>query len=88
MVNLEISEEAGAALESAAQRVGLTRHVFADEILRAHLAAAKGTSVAQALTPTALARLEEGFHAASNGEIVPQDEVEAFFDDWERELHA
>jgi Arc/MetJ-type ribon-helix-helix transcriptional regulator len=39
-------------------------------------------------TPSARARVQAGIDASLRGEVVHHDEVEAFFDDWERELQA
>jgi hypothetical protein len=34
----------------------------------------------------ALSALQQGMEEASRGEFIPQEEVEAFFDEWQREL--
>jgi Arc/MetJ-type ribon-helix-helix transcriptional regulator len=39
-------------------------------------------------TASAQARIQAGIDASLRGELVSQEEVEAFFQDWERELHA
>ena len=86
MVNLQISEEADAVLESAAHRVGRTKHEIAEEIILAQFG--ESATASSDFTPSALSRLHEGFDAAVRGELVPQEEIEAFFDHWERQLHA
>jgi Arc/MetJ-type ribon-helix-helix transcriptional regulator len=39
-------------------------------------------------TPSARARVRAGIEASLRGEVVHHDEIEAFLDDWERELQA
>ena len=39
-------------------------------------------------TPSAKARVQAGIEASLRGEVVHHGEIEAFLDDWERELQA
>jgi len=39
-------------------------------------------------TPAAKARVQTGIEASLRGEVVHHGEIEAFLDDWERELQA
>lgn len=39
-------------------------------------------------TPSAKARVQSGIEASLRGEVVHHEEIEAFLDDWERELQA
>jgi predicted transcriptional regulator len=39
-------------------------------------------------TVSARDRIREGVEASLRGELVPQEEIEAFFEDWKRELRG
>ncbi len=83
---VEIPDELNAGLQQTADSLGRSKDDLVREALRACI---EESSAAQSeFTPAALARLHEGFHAAVNGDLVPQEEIEAFFDDWERELRS
>jgi Arc/MetJ-type ribon-helix-helix transcriptional regulator len=45
-------------------------------------------SVPSAYTASARARIQQGIDASLRGELVSHEEIEALFEDWQRELRA
>jgi Arc/MetJ-type ribon-helix-helix transcriptional regulator len=44
--------------------------------------------IATCYSPSAKARVQAGIEASLRGEVVHHQQIEAFLDDWERELQA
>jgi predicted transcriptional regulator len=80
MVNLQITEEADAVLETAAKRAGLSKEEFAEEIILAHME--DESLPLSAFTEEQLARFKESIAQLDRGEGIPGEEVMQKLDRW------
>jgi phosphohistidine phosphatase SixA len=78
MVNLQISEEADAVLQSAARRARMTREEFAEIMI---LTQVEDESLPlSAFTPQQLERFKESIAQLDRGEYVTSEEVDKKFE--------
>jgi hypothetical protein len=86
MVSIEITDELAAVLDAAARRAGLSKEELAEDILSTHI-----EDVAlppSAFTEQQLSRLKESVEQVKRGDVVTSEQVDAFFEDWFKELNA
>ncbi len=85
MAQLEIPEKYTEQLQALAQQDDRSPQAVVDEALSLYISE---RYLEHQLTPAQVDHLRLGIDAANRGERVPSEEIEAFFDDWEREATA
>jgi predicted transcriptional regulator len=86
MASLQIPESLEHELTIAAEWSGRTKEELAAEILAAHF---KDESLPlSAFTEEQLSRLKESIEQAKRGELIPEEKIDEFFDEWFKELES
>ena len=80
MVNLQITEEADAVLESAARRAGLTKEEFAEVMILTQIE--DESLPLSAFTSQQIDRFKDGIAQLDRGEGIPGEEVMQKLDRW------
>jgi predicted transcriptional regulator len=86
MTQIPVSEELATSIHALA-----SNHGCSPEELLESLISRMGWDAdfsKRVFTRAATMRIHEGIEASLSGEVVSHEEVEAFFDDWERDLQA
>lgn len=83
MAHVEVSDKLNADLEALASQDHRPVNELLDEALRSYVF--QRFSEPQ-LSPAQIEHLKQSLQAADRGELISQEEVEAFFDDWEKEI--
>jgi predicted transcriptional regulator len=83
MTQIAISDEVAIDLASAAASRGCDPTDFASALLKQALWEQENVELF-AYTPGELAHLHKGMAEADRGEFVPQEDTQAFFEDWKR----
>jgi predicted transcriptional regulator len=86
MLQLNLPEHIEAELESAADLSGRTKEELATELLASHFE--DQSLPLSALTEAQLARFKESLDQIKRGEVVTEEEVDAFFEDWFNEIES
>jgi predicted transcriptional regulator len=86
MLLLNLPEHIEAELESAADLSGRTKEELATELLASHFE--DRSLPLSALTEAQLARFKESLDQIKRGEVVTEEEVDAFFEDWFNEIES
>ncbi len=86
MLQLNLPEHIEAELESAADLSGRTKEELAAELLASHFE--DQSLPLSALTEVQLDRFKESLEQIKRGEVVTEEEVDAFFEDWFKEIEA
>ena len=82
MAQIVVPEKFAAELKALAQQDDRPIEAVVDEAISSYIIE---RSVNMPLTPGQVEHIRRGLESAERGELVSQEEVEAFFDDWERE---
>jgi predicted transcriptional regulator len=83
MAQIEVSDKLNTDLEALASQ----DHRSVNELLEEALTSYMFQRVTEPqLTPAQVERLKLSLQAADRGELISQEEAEAFFDDWEKEI--
>jgi predicted transcriptional regulator len=85
MARIAITENLAAELETFALQDKRSLEAVVDEALNSYITERHSELP---LTPAQIEHLQHGMASADRGEFVSQEEVEAFFDDWEKEASA
>lgn len=86
MLSLQLPEHIEAELESAADLAGRTKEDLATELLSSHF---EDQSIPlSALSEAQLTRFKESLEQIKRGEVVTEEEVNAFFEDWFKEIDS
>ena len=84
-MQIQISDDLYPAMRQAAEANGLSDTEFLEQAITAFI----DHSVHEVpLSEQQIARMKEGIAQLDRGEYVSFEQVEAFFDDWEKELQA
>ncbi len=86
MASLQISKHLEEQLRIAADCSSKTSEELAAEILTAHLGDV--SLPLSAFAPERLARLEESVKQSKRGELIPEEEIDSFFERWFTELEV
>ena len=86
MTSLQIPEALREALEIAAETSGRSKEQVVVEILSAHFA--DESLPASVFTDPQLTRIKESIAQISRGEVVSEENSDAFFEDWYKEIEA
>ena len=82
MANIEVSEKHAEQLKSLASQDSRPLKEVADDATGVYLSMRLNEPI---LTDAQISRLKTSLAQADRGDLVSQDQVEAFFDDWEKE---
>lgn len=82
MAQMEVPEKFAAELQELASRDDRAVQDVLAEALDTYISF---RHIEQDLSPAVIERLKHSATQADRGELVPQEEVEAFFSDWEKE---
>ena len=82
MAQIEVPEKFAAELQELASRDDRALQDVLSEAIDTYLSF---RHIEQELSPTQIDRLKHSVAQADRGELVPQEDVEAFFSDWEKE---
>ena len=85
MAQIEISDKAAAELQQLALQDNRPLKFVAEEAIDSYLSFRLHEPP---LTEDQIEHIKRSLAQAQRGELIPQEEVEAFFDDWEREIAA
>jgi predicted transcriptional regulator len=85
MAQIEVPEKYAAELQALAQQDDRSLQSVVDEALGIYISE---RYIEHQLSPADIEHIRLGIAAADRGELVPSEEIEAFFDDWEREATA
>ena len=84
MISLQISKHLEDELQIAAEGSGRSKEELAAEILAAHFE--DKSLPLSAFTEQELTRLQESVQQVKRGEVISEEEVDKFFEEWFREL--
>ncbi len=85
MAHLQVPEKCTVELKELAQRDARPVHDVVSEAMDAYL---RIRLIEAHLSSAQMERLQQSLAQAERGELVSEQEVEAFFDDWEKEAAA
>jgi predicted transcriptional regulator len=83
MAQIEVPEKAAAELQELALRDQRSLQDIAVEAIQSYLSF---RHLEPELTAVEIDRMKHSLAQAEQGELVPQEEVEAFFDNWDKEI--
>jgi predicted transcriptional regulator len=86
MLQLSLPEHIEAELESAADLTGRTKEELATELLASHFE--DQSLPLSAFTEAQIARFKESIGQIKRGEVVTEEEVNDFFEDWFKEIES
>ncbi len=86
MASLQIPKHLEDELQIAAECSGRTKEELAAEILAAHFE--DESLPLSAFTEEQLARFKESVEQVKRGDLIPEEEIDQFFEEWFKELEA
>jgi plasmid stability protein len=86
MASLQIPKHLEDELQIAAECSGRSKEELAAEILSAHFQ--DESLPLSAFTEDQLKRLQESIEQVKRGELIPESEIDEFFEEWFKELAA
>jgi predicted transcriptional regulator len=86
MATIQISDALAVALEQIADRLGKSKEDLASEAVE-RLVQEQAAAISN-FTPQQIERMHKSVAQLRNGEVVTSEEVDLFFEDWQKELAA